>query len=793
MSAHSDTQKPDAPKPRVARNRAPWWQRALIGAAIVVVGLLLAAALTVGLVLAFSWPRLPDIAELQNYQPQLPLRVYSADGVLLGEFGEERREFLPIDQIPSLMKQAVLATEDDRFYQHGGIDWPGVARALLANLERSRSQGASTITMQVARNFYLSREKTFSRKLFEVLLALKIEQQMSKDQILQLYMNQIFLGRKAYGFAAAAQAYFGKPLADLSLAQMAMLAGLPKAPSAYNPISNPERARQRQLHVLARMQQLGWVTAAQAQQARDEPLGLRTAQPDRDVHAGYITETVRQLVYDRYHESAYTRGLSVYTTIKARDQLAAWKAVQAGVLSYELRQPYRGPEAFIDLPKSVDAIPGAVEQACADHPPADGLQCAVVLGASTTLVQVMTDAGQIRKITGAGLRQVRALGLSDKAQPAVKLRSGAVVWLHDDGENKWVITQLPLVQSAFVSMNPNNGAIVAMVGGMDFGRNKFNHATQAWRQPGSSFKPFIYSAALEKGITPLTVVNDAPLFFSAAQTGGESWEPKNYDGKYEGPISLRRAVAQSKNMVAIRVLDDIGPKFAQQWATRFGFSASRQPPYLTLALGAGTVTPLEMATAYSVFANGGFRLQPYLISKITDAQGRLLVQTRPQQAGDETLRVISPRNAYVMDSLLQEVTRSGTAARAQATLMRPDLYGKTGTTNDFLDAWFCGFQPSLVGIAWVGYDTPKKLGGKETGGALALPIWIRYMQTALQGVAVASYAQPEGIVVENGEPVFSNFADGSGVRGLGLNSPLPPPEVSTEEKNSILNLFKNAN
>ncbi|MCE1162597.1 MAG: penicillin-binding protein 1A [Thiomonas sp.] len=788
MSSSPASSSSPAPK-----SRSPWWLRALIGLMASLVGLCVSAVLIVGLVLIFSWPRLPDITELQDYQPQLPLRVYSADNVLLGEFGEERRVFTPIGQIPDLMKKAVLATEDDRFYEHGGIDWPGVARALVANMERSRSQGASTITMQVARNFYLSREKTFTRKLFEVLLALKIEQQMSKDQILQLYMNQIFLGRKAYGFAAASQAYFAKPLDQLSLAQMAMLAGLPKAPSAYNPVSNPQRARQRQLHVLARMQQLGWITAAQAQQARDEPLALRTNQSDRDIHAGYITEAARQMVFDRYQEAAYTRGLNVYTTIRARDQLAAWRAVQSGVLSYELRQPYRGPDAFIDLPAAVEAIPGAIEQACADRTPADGLQCSVVLSASPSLVKVMTEAGQILNISGAGLRQVRALGLSDKAQPATKLRAGAVVWLAGDGPGQWVITQMPQVQSAFISMNPNNGAIVTMVGGLDFARNKFNHATQAWRQPGSSFKPFIYSAALEKGITPLTVVNDAPLFFSAAQTGGESWEPKNYDGKYEGPMSLRRAVAQSKNMVAIRVLQDIGPKFAQAWSTRFGFDASRQPPYLTLALGAGTVTPLQMARAYSVFANGGYLIKPHLISRITDAQGQVLFQDRPQQSGNEQLRVISPRNAYVMDSLLQEVTRSGTAARAQATLKRPDLYGKTGTTNDFLDAWFCGFQPNLVGIAWVGYDTPKKLGNKETGGALALPIWIQYMQTALRDVPVASYEQPAGIVVENGEPVFSNFAEGSGVRSLGLNDPLPAPEVTPQERDSILNLFKSAN
>jgi len=782
-----------SPAPAAPPARKPWWLRALIGAVLAVAGLVLAAVLAAGLVLVLSWPRLPDISQLQDYQPQIPLRIYSADGVLLGEFGEERRVFVPIERIPELMKKAVLATEDDRFYEHGGIDWPGVARALLANLEHSRSQGASTITMQVARNFYLSREKTFTRKLFEVLLALKIEHELSKDQILQLYMNQIFLGRKAYGFGAAAQAYFGKPLDQLSLGQMAMLAGLPKAPSTYNPVSNPQRARQRQLHVIARLQQLGWISAAQAQQARDEPLMLRTAQSERDTHAGYISETVRQMVFERFQEATYTRGLNVYTTIRARDQLAAWKAVQSGVLAYELRQPYRGPDAFVTLPATADALPAAVEQACAERTPSDGLQCAVVLSAAPALVKVMTDDGQTLSISGAGLRQVRALGLGENAQPAARLRAGAVVWIAADGPGQWVITQLPQVQSAFVSMQPGDGAIVALVGGLDFASNKFNHATQAWRQPGSSFKPFIYSAALEKGITPLTVVNDAPLFFSAAQTGGEAWEPKNYDGKYDGPMSLRRAVAQSKNMVAIRVLEFIGPKFAQSWSARFGFDPSRQPPYLTLALGAGTVTPLQMARAYSVFANGGYLVKPYLVSRITDAQGQVLFEEKPQRAGDETLRVISPRNAYVMDSLLQEVTRTGTAARAQATLKRPDLYGKTGTTNDFLDAWFCGFQPSLVGVAWVGYDTPKKLGNKETGGALALPIWIHYMQTALQGVPVASYAQPPGIVVENGEPIFSNFADGAGVRSLGLSDAPPAPEVTPTERDSILDLFRRGN
>ncbi len=778
-----------SPPPRPHRGgRRPLWLRLLLGSIATVLGLTLAAVLAVGVALALAWPRLPDVSELRAYQPLLPLRVYSADGVLLGEFGEERRAFVPIGQMPDLLKKAVLATEDDHFYSHSGIDWAGVVRAALANLEHARSQGASTITMQVARNFYLSREKTFTRKLFEVLLALKIETELSKDQILELYMNQIYLGRKAYGFAAAAQIYFGKPLTELSLAQMAMLAGLPKAPSAYNPMSNPQRARQRQLHVLARMQTLGWISAQQADAARNEPLNLRTSAPVRDLHAGYVTETVRQQVYAQFGASTYTRGLEVTTTIRVRDQLAAWKAVQSGVMAYELRQPYRGPEAFIDLPKSVSEMGAAVEQACADQPVADELPCAVVLAASPKEVQVMLASGEVLRIGGDGLRQVRALGLGDKAQPNVKLRPGAVVRVYRQGEDRWVVTQLPTVQAAFVSLQPVTGSIVAMVGGTDFARNQFNHVTQAWRQPGSAFKPFIYSAALEKGITPLTVVNDEPLFYPATKNGGEAWEPKNYDGKYDGPITVRRALAQSKNMVAIRILERIGPRFAQQWATRFGFEASKQPPYLTLALGAGSVTPLEMATAYGVFANGGYRVAPFLISRITDSNGRVLVQAKPQRAGDPALQTLSSRNAYVMNSLLQEVTRSGTAAKAQATLKRPDLYGKTGTTNDAMDAWFCGFQPTLVAVAWVGYDTPRELGAKETGGALALPIWIDYMRTALQGVPVMTYPEPPGITVENGEPVFSEFAGGAGVSSIGVTA-VPAP-VSSQERNSILDLFR---
>ncbi|WP_231480569.1 penicillin-binding protein 1A [Thiomonas sp. FB-Cd] len=723
--------------------------------------------------MAFAWPRLPDVQQLVDYRPKLPLRVYSADHVLLGEFGEERRDFVPIARMPQVMKLAVLATEDDRFYQHSGIDWRGLARAAVANLNRAKSQGASTITMQVARNFYLSSEKTFTRKLFEVLLALKIERELSKAQILELYMNQIYLGQHAYGFSAAAQTYFGKPLSQISLAQAAMLAGLPKAPSASNPFVNLPRAKIRQQYVLGRMRALGWISDTEYAQAKAAPLGLRVESPDRITHAHYIAEMVRQAMFARFGEQAYTRGLSVTTTIISRDQQAAWQALHTGVMHYELRQVWRGPEAYVDPPADGAGWPQTVDDACDDHPDTDGLQCAVVTAVSPRQVQVMRPGGAVLDLSGDSLRQAAALGLGAGAQPNVALRPGAVVHLWKPQQGHWVITQIPRVQSAFVAMNPENGAIQALVGGFDFQQNAFNHVTQAQRQPGSSFKPFIYSAALHKGFMPPTLVNDAPLFFDAAATGGQAWEPKNYDGTYDGPITLKRGMAQSKNMVAIRVLNAIGPKYAQQWSARFGFDPATQPPYLTLALGAGTATPLQMVRAYSVFANGGYLVQPYLIASIADGSGKALASPEPQRAGDERLRTITPRNAFVMNTLLQEVTRTGTAARAQAELKRPDLYGKTGTTNDAVDAWFCGYNPRLAAVAWVGYDTPLKLGARETGGRVALPIWIDFMRTALRGVPVTAYRPPPGVVQMGDAYVYEEFAAGAGIHALDV--PTPPP------------------
>ena len=747
---------------------------------------LLVFLLLIALALAVAYPNLPDINSLADYRPKLPLRVYSSDGVLLGEFGEERRTFVPIARIPQVMKDAVLAAEDARFYQHGGVDYKGVARAALENLRDARSQGASTITMQVARNFYLSTEKTFTRKIYEILLALKIESLLSKDQILELYMNQIFLGQRANGFAAASDIYFGKKLSEVSVAEAAMLAGLPKAPSAYNPIANPRRATQRQRYIIDRMFETGFITETQHEEALAQVLRYRT-QSEGAVHAEFVAEAARQLVFARYGEDTYTRGLNVHLTVAAADQIVAYRALRKGLMDYELRQVYRGPEAYVDLPADAELIDARVAEALAEHPDNDELRSAVVLEAAPRKVVALLQSGDSITVTGEGLRPVTS-GLSDKAGPKIQIRRGAVVRAMRNAKGDWMLTQLPEVEGAMVAMEPGTGAIRAMVGGFAFSKNKFNHVTQAWRQPGSSFKPFIYSAALEKGFTPGTVVNDAPLFFSAEETGSQPWEPKNYDGKFEGPMPLKTALAKSKNMVSIRVLKATDPVFAQEWLDHFGFDRDKHPAYLTMALGAGSVTPIQMASAYSVFANGGYLLQPVLIQRVTDNKGRVLQETRPPVL-DDNLRTLPARNAFVMGTLLQEVARSGTAARAQAQLKRTDLYGKTGTTNDSMDAWFAGFQPGLTAVVWIGYDNPRKLGDRETGGGLALPVWIEFMRHALKGVPVQELEAPEGVSREGDHWVFDEFSSGRGVGSVGLEDKIPNP-ASEDERSGILDLFR---
>lgn len=753
-----------------------------------------AAAMVAAIALAMAYPNLPDVSELADYRPKLPLRVYSAEGALLGEFGEERRTLTPIQDIPKVMVDAVLAIEDTRFFEHGGVDYIGMLRAALANLGKVKSQGASTITMQVARNVYLSSEKTYTRKIYEILLTFKLEHLLSKEKILEIYMNQIFLGHRAYGFAAASEAYFGKPLKDITIAEAAMLAGLPKAPSAYNPISNPRRARIRQLYIIDRMEENGFITAEQASEAREEPLRLRTASRNTTSHADYVAEMARQLVYAQYGDEAYTRGLNVYTTINLGEQETAYQALRKGITDYERRQRYRGPEKFIALPSDAALLEDVIDDTLAQHPDNGDLLAAVVLEASPKSMKVQRPDGETLVITGEGLKPVES-GLSAKAAPNIKIRPGAVIRIIETSKGKWAASQLPEVEGAFVALDPRNGAIRALVGGFDFQKNKFNHVTQAWRQPGSAFKPFIYSAALEKGLSPATILNDAPLFYGSNVTGGQPWEPRNYSNRFDGPMSARTALAKSQNIPLIRILEYVTPKYAQEWIARFGFDAARHPPYLTMALGAGSVTPMQMAVAYSVFANGGYRIDPWLISKITDPKGNTLWEYVPQPLS-EAQRVIDPRNAFLMNSMLQTVAKSGTAARAQSTLKRPDLYGKTGTTNDAVDAWFAGFQPTLTAVTWIGYDTPRNLGSRETGGGLSLPIWINFMQHALKDVPVASYPVPAGVVNMNGEWFYDEFAGAAGLTSLGMGAGEFDPNVPTEaplpeERSRILDLFRN--
>ena len=787
----------DTPKRSISKSPTSGVWSWLVKLVLWAMGLLAAGLacllMVVAVAMVTAYPNLPDISDLADYKPKLPLRVFTADGQLMGEFGEERRNLTPIEEIPQIMKDAVLSIEDNRFYDHGGVDYLGILRAGIANIGRLKSQGASTITMQVARNVYLSSEKTYTRKIYEILLTYKLEHLLTKDQILEIYMNQIFLGNRAYGFASAAETYFGKPLKDITIAEAAMLAGLPKAPSAFNPIVNPKRARSRQLYIIERMEENGYITARQATQAKAEPLALKTASNKKTLHAEFVAETVRQMVFNQYGQDTYTRGLNVYTTIQSQDQMAAYQALRQGLMDYERRQVYRGPEKFITLPNDPKLVEDLIDETLEDHPDNGDVMSAVVLEASSKKVVVVRQNSEQITITGEGLSPVQS-GLSDKAPASKRIRKGAVVRITQLPKGQWELTQLPEVEGAFVALTPQTGAIRALVGGFDFAKNKFNHVTQAWRQPGSSFKPFIYSAALEKGISPATMVNDEPMFFDGGVTGGQPWEPKNYDGKFDGPMSLRTGLAKSKNMVSIRVLQSVGTRPAQEWVTRFGFDADKHPPYLTMALGAGSVTVMQMATGYSVFANGGYLVSPHLINRITDYKDRLLVDSPPPEINETSQRAIPQRNAFVMTSLMQEVTRSGTAARAQATLKRPDIYGKTGTTNDAMDAWFAGYHPQIAAVVWIGYDTPRKLGDRETGGGLSLPVWIRYMETALRNLPISEPTPAEGLVQSSGDWAYSEFSGSNGISSLGINQDANgqadaiPPE---EERMRILDLFRN--
>ncbi|UCV24963.1 penicillin-binding protein 1A [Ferribacterium limneticum] len=720
--------------------------RLVIYPVIFLLGLVAIVVAMALIVLVLTYPNLPSLEVLTDYRPKIPLRVYTADGFLIGEYGEERRAVVAIADVPVVMKKAILAAEDDRFYQHGGIDYTGVVRAIGANLVGGgKRQGASTITQQVARNFFLTGEKTYTRKLYEALLSFKIESNLSKDQIFELYINQIFLGQRAYGFAAAAQIYFGKPLKDISIAEAAMLAGLPKAPSAYNPIVNPNRARLRQHYVLRRMRELGHITEAQHEAALKEPLVVKRELAEYAVHAEYVAEMARQIAAERFPDEVYSRGMKVYTTVIKAEQEAAYNSLRKGVMDYDRRHGYRGAESYLDMRDIKSDQDEAIDEALQDIPDAGDLIPALVLAADARQIKVYRKGGEVVNLTGDAMKFAAKM-LDDKAPPNKRLKRSAIVRLQKDDKGGWQISQLPEVESAFVAVDPKDGAIRALVGGFDFNRNKFNHVTQAWRQPGSSFKPFIYSASLEKGYGPNSVIADEPIVIPASQTGAAAWEPHNYDGKYEGPMRMRTALAKSKNMVSIRILQSIGTHYAQDYAARFGFDAAKHPPYLTMALGAGSVTPWQMVTAYSVFANGGFRINPFVVREIRDGENQVLALSAETEVGNEETRVIDPRNAFMMDAMLRDVTIYGTAAKASVILKRHDLAGKTGTTNEYLDAWFCGYQMTVSGCAWIGFDQPRKLGDKETGGAAALPIWIGYMSRALKDVPMLLPQAPDGLI-----------------------------------------------
>ncbi|MEN9775320.1 MAG: hypothetical protein RL322_2390 [Pseudomonadota bacterium] len=738
------------PASKAKTRTGPRWKRVLV-TLLVAPFLLAAAGLSVAVLATLLInDRLPPLDALLEYKPRIPLRILSADGVLLGEYGEERRTFVPIADVPAAMKNAIVAAEDSRFFEHVGIDLIGVARAALVNLSSGGTeQGASTITMQLAREFFLSPERTYTRKLVEVLIALRIEDTLSKEQILELYINQIFLGKRAYGFAAAAQTYFGKPLSALSVAEAAMLAGLPKAPSRFNPFVNPRRATERQRYILRRMREMDFLSENDYQSALNEPLQLASARTERLTLAPYVAEAARQAAWELFRQDTYSAGIVVHTTIVAAEQRAANEAVRNGVLVFDRRHGYRGPERQIELSTNAARAREQINDAIDDADEVEGFPAAVVLQVSPDRVIVSPGAGKAITIRGEGLR-FAASALSDTAPAARRLRRGAVVRIQPLKGGQFAITQLPEVEAALIAIRPEDGAIRAMVGGFDYARNKFNRVTQAWRQPGSSFKPFIFSAAFDRGFMTGSVLNDAPVRIDPKLTGNQLWEPRNYDNRFDGPMSVREAMARSKNMVSIRILDAIGPEYAQQYIARFGFDRERHPAFLTMALGAGSTTPWQMGRAYAVLANGGFRVEPYLISRITDAQGRTIAEAQPTRAGDERNRAIDARNAFMVDSVLRSVIEDGTGSRAKA-LKRDDLAGKTGTTNDAHDAWFAGYHPTLATVVWVGYDQPRRLGERETGGGLALPIWMDYMGQALKGVPPAVRRAPAGLENLDGE------------------------------------------
>ena len=714
-----------------------------------VLGLCVFGVGLVAIAILVTYPKLPSLDSLQHYQPKMPLTIYSADGEVIGIYGEQRREFTKIGDFPEVLRNAVIAAEDKRFYQHWGVDVWGVARAVVGNIVAGGVQsGASTITQQVAKNFYLSSEKTFTRKFNEALLAYKIEQSLSKDKILELYFNQIYLGQRAYGFASAAQIYFNKDVRELTLAEAAMLAGLPKAPSAYNPIVNPERAKLRQKYILNNMLEEKMITLQQRDQALSEELHYERFVQKIDQSALYVAEMVRQELYEKYGEDAYTQGFKVYTTVRTDHQKVATEALRKALRNFDRGSSYRGAESYIDLSKGED-VEETVSQYLSGLYTVDKMVPAIVLDVTKRKnVVIQLPSGKRVTLDGRSLG-FAARAVNNEKMGESRIRRGSVIRVRNNG-GRWVVVQEPLLQGALVSLDAKTGAVRALVGGYDFHSKTFNRAAQAMRQPGSTFKPFIYSAALSKGMTASTMVNDAPISLPGKGANGSVWTPKNSDGRYSGYITLRQALTASKNMVSIRILMSIGVGYAQQYIQRFGFKPSELPASLSMALGTGETTPLKIAEAYSVFANGGYRVSSHVIDKIYGSDGRLRAQMQPLVAGQNAPQAIDPRNAYIMYKIMQDVVRVGTA-RGAAALGRSDIAGKTGTTNDNKDAWFVGFNPDVVTAVYIGFDKPKSMGRAGYGGTIAVPVWVDYMRFALKGGQGKGMKVPEGVVSSNGE------------------------------------------
>lgn len=746
----------------------------MLGLALFGVGLIAIAILV-------TYPKLPSVDSLHNYQPKMPLTVYSSDGKVIGLYGEERREFTEIEKFPKVLKDAVIAAEDKRFYEHWGVDVWGVARATVGNLVAGGVQsGASTITQQVAKNFYLSSERTFTRKFNEALLAYKIEQSLSKDQILELYFNQIYLGQRAYGFASAARIYFNKDVKDLTLGEASMLAGLPKAPSAYNPIVNPERAKQRQTYILNNMLEEGMITVQQRDKALKEELHYERFVQKIDQNALYVAEMVRQELYEKYGEDAYTQGFKVYTTVSTENQKVATAALRKALRNFDRGSSYRGAESYIDLSKT-DDVEEAVSQHLSTLYTVDKMVPAVVLETAKRSIQIQLPNG--RKVTlRSGQLGFAARAVENKKMGDSRIRRGSVIRVKGSGDS-WTVVQEPLLQGALVSLDAKTGAVRALVGGYDFHSKTFNRATQAMRQPGSTFKPFVYSAALSKGMTASTQINDAPISLPGKGPNGSVWSPKNSDGRYSGYITLRQALTASKNMVSIRILMSIGVGYAQQYIQRFGFKPSEIPPSLSMALGTGETTPLRIAEGYSVFANGGYKVSAHVIDKIYDSQGRLRAQMQPLVAGENAPQAIDPRNAYIMYKIMQDVVRAGTARGATA-VGRSDIAGKTGTTNDNKDAWFVGFNPSVVTTVYIGFDQPRSMGRAGYGGTIAVPVWVDYMRYALKGTDTKGMKAPEGIVSRGGEYYMKERQVMSSDLTLDNSGSVPRPTVRRSRPSS---------